>query len=117
MTRLHDILNASRNRLGLTYEQVHERLEAYPWPEGVSKPSLPVVGHWLNGTRRPRNMEHLKALCRVLEVSLDDAVQGRPAEVKTAEEQVMLDLFREAGNQGRELLLAMGKQMEGRGTK
>jgi hypothetical protein len=56
-------------------------------------------------------MEHLKALCRVLEVSLDDAVSGAPTEAKTAEEQVMLDLFRASGDQGRELLLAMGKQM------
>lgn len=56
-------------------------------------------------------MLHLKALCEVLDVSLDDAVRGVPTEARTAEEQVMLDTFRALGDEGRELLLAMGRQM------
>ena len=57
-------------------------------------------------------MEHLRALCVVLDVSLDEAVRGAPAEAKTGEEQVMLDLFRASGDEGRQLLLAMGKQTD-----
>jgi hypothetical protein len=55
-------------------------------------------------------MEHLKALCVVLELSLDDAVMGAPKEAKTAEEQVMLDLFRSSDDQGRQFLLVAGQQ-------
>lgn len=110
MTRLHTILNAKRLELGWTYEDVHAKLEAYAWPDGVKAPSLSVVGHWLNGTRRPRDMEHLKALCLVLDVSLDAAVMGEPTEAKTAEEQVLLDQFRTMDVADRQVLLLMGSR-------
>lgn len=110
MKKLHEILNAGRIAKELTYEGLHERLAAYAWPSGTKAPSLSVVGHWLNGTRRPRDMEHLRALCRVLDVTLDEAIKGAPAEAKTGEEQAMLDLFRSTGDRERELLLAMAAQ-------
>ena len=56
-------------------------------------------------------MEHLRALCVVLDVSLDEAIGGSPSEAKTGEEQVMLDVFRASGDAGRQLLLAMGQQI------
>lgn len=111
MMRLHQTLNARRMALGWTYEQVHERLERYPWPIGVKPPSLAVVGHWFNGTRRPRKMEHLRGLCDVLDVSLDEAVKGAPAEAKTGMEQAILDALREVPDESQELALAMLKQM------
>ena len=61
-------------------------------------------------------MEHLKAICAVLNVSLDEAIKGEPAEAKTAEEQAMLDAFRAATDQGRQVLLAMGTQVKAPGT-
>jgi hypothetical protein len=112
MMRLHDILDARRKELGWTYEDVHERLLAYAWPPGVKPPGLPTVGHWFNGTRRPRNMQHLAALTAVLELSLDAAVKGAPAEAKTAEEQVLLDLFRGMTDVDRQMWLIMGKRLE-----
>ena len=110
--RLHDTLNARRKMRGLTYEEVHEKLLAYPWSHGVKPPSLAVVGHWFNGTRRPRYMEHLRALCEVLDLTLDEAVKGAPAEAKTGVEQAMLEALRSMSAAKAEALLAVAKGME-----
>lgn len=112
MMRLDEILNARRIEQGLTYEQVHERLERYPWPPTAKAPSLAVVGHWFNGTRRPRKMEHLKALCDVLDVSLDEAVSGSPAQAVTAVEQVLLHEFRKLSPRAQENLIALMAALE-----
>lgn len=72
MTMLHSTLNARRKALGMTYDAVHAALELYRWPEGVTCPAWSTVGRWLNGTRTPRNVEHLRALCAVLGLSLAD---------------------------------------------
>ena len=113
MMRLDEILNARRTQLGWTYEEVHARLESYAWPPGVQPPSLPVVGHWFNGRRRPRKMEHLRALCDVLDLSLDEAIGGT-AEPATAVEQQMLQAMRELDPAAVELLLAMAAKLKGR---
>lgn len=94
MMRLHEILNARRVKLGWTYEDVHERLERYPWTHGKKPPALSTVGRYFNGRRRPRDMEHLKALLDILDISLDEAVKGAPGEAKTGMEQILLDRFR-----------------------
>lgn len=109
--RLHETLTARRLEKGWTYEQVHERLERYPWSPGVKPPSLPVVGHWFNGTRRPRKMEHLRGLCDVLDLSLDEAIKGAPAEAKTGMEQAMLDALRDVPDDSQELALAMLRKL------
>ena len=95
----------------MTYEQVFERLERYSWPAGVNPPSLAVVGHWFNGTRRPRNMQHLRGLCDVLDLTLDEAVKGSPQEAKTGTEQAMLEAMRRLGDEDAEMLLAMARRM------
>lgn len=115
MKRLHEILNARRVEKEWTYDQVHERLERYPWPDGVSPPSLSVVGHWFNGTRRPRKMDHLRGLLDVLDLSLDEAVKGAPAEAKTGLEQAVLDGLREMPDDLQETVLALIKQLKGKG--
>lgn len=105
-------INARRNKLVLTYEQVYERLQAIDWPVGTKPPSLPSVGHWFNGTRRPRNMEHLKGLCRVLEMSLDEAMGESSLEAITDVEQLMLKKLRKLNPASAELLLALAEKME-----
>jgi transcriptional regulator with XRE-family HTH domain len=112
MMRLHETLNARRIELGLTYEQVQERLDRYPWPAGIAPPKLPTVGHWFNGTRRPRNMQHLRGLCDVLDLSIDEAVKGAPNEAQTGVEQRMLDLLRSISDADGEMLLAMGERLK-----
>lgn len=117
MTRLNDNLNARRLELGLTYEQVHELLARYPWPVGVKPPSLAVVGHWFNGTRRPRNMEHLRGLCDVLEMTLDEAIKGAPNEAATGLEQALLDAVRDMEGADAEMILANAQRLRRRTQK
>lgn len=86
-------INARRQALGLTYQQVHEALERRTWSPESGPPSLPVVGHWFNGRRRPRKHEHLAALCDVLQLSLDDVVGGAGPRL-APEERALLDGYR-----------------------
>ena len=112
VSQLSTNINARRLELGLTYEQVYDALLRYPWPAGIKPPSLAVVGHWFNGGRRPRKMEHLVGLCEVLGLTLDEAA-GRPTtEASTDEEQALLEAFRRlTGGADREYLLGMALQM------
>ena len=111
MSQLSDNINARRLELGLTYEQVWEQLLSYQWPTGVKPPSLPVVGHWFNGGRRPRKMEHLRGLCDVLGLTLDQAAGGASDEAQTDEEQAILRAFRSVTEADREYLLATAAVM------
>lgn len=56
-------------------------------------------------------MDHLRGLCDVLELSLDEAVRGAPGEAKTAVEQRMLDVMRDLSDADQEMLLAMASRM------
>lgn len=111
MSETPAILNSRRKLLGLTYEAVYERLLKYPWTGGTTAPSLAVVGHWFNGTRRPRNMQHLRGLCDVLGITIDEAIKGKPREAKTGMEQAMLEAMRGMQDVDAEMLLAMAKRM------
>ena len=111
MSETNVTLNNRRKALDLTYEAVHERLLKYPWTGGLKPPSLAVVGHWFNGTRRPRNMQHLRGLCDVLGISIDEAVKGKPGEAKTGMEQAMLEAMRKLPDLDTEMLLAMAERM------
>ncbi len=106
-------INARRLERGLTVEQVYDLLLSYRWPHGTEPPALPSVGHWFNGTRRPRNMEHLKALCAVLDMSLDEASGAKSAEAATAVEHRMLTILRDLEPAAAEALLASGEAMRG----
>lgn len=110
MNHLHSNINAKRRELGLTYEQVHERMSQYPWPVGVKSPSLAVIGHWFNGTRRPRKMEHLRGLCDVLEMTVDEAVKGAPNEAATGIEQAILAAVRDMDDVDAEMILALAQR-------
>ena len=115
MSQLSTNINARRQELGLTYEQVWEALLKYPWPDGIKPPSLAVVGHWFNGGRRPREMAHLKGLCEVLGMTLDEAARGPSDEARTDEEQAWLRLFRELkSGEDREYLIGLGTQLANR---
>lgn len=100
-------INSRRIELGLTYEDVFDALQGRDWPEGTSAPSLAVVGHWFNGTRRPRDMHHLVALCDALRMSVDEAVRGDPMEATTAVEAAVLAKLRALSPEQQEAVLAM----------
>jgi hypothetical protein len=113
---LAERMNARRIALGLTYDQVHERLARYNWPEGVDVPASSTVGHWFNGTRRPRHMEHLRGLLSVLEMDIAEALGGTPREAVTAIEQALLSEMRGMDTVSAELLLAMAKKLSTKQT-
>jgi transcriptional regulator with XRE-family HTH domain len=73
MATFNTNINARRLALGLTYEDVWSRMSDRKYSEGVDPPSISAVGNWFNGQRRPRHMEHLLALCDVLQISIEDA--------------------------------------------
>lgn len=107
MRQSHEILDARRRSLGLTYEDVHEKLEEYAHRHGIKVPAIATVGHWFNGTRRPRGMEHLKALCDVLGLSVDEVVGQRPIQAQTDLQQVILSGLNELDEEQQQLVAAM----------
>lgn len=111
---LHQTINARRIEKGLTVEQVYDLMLRYRWQPGVRPPALPTVGHWFNGTRRPRNMEHLKALCQALDLTVDEAIGSASLEAQTAVEQRMLSILRDLEPAQAEALLVTGEAMRGR---
>lgn len=75
MSQLSDNLTARRETLGLNVPQVHQELNRRGVPVAFS-----TVAGWFNGSRGVRNMEHLKALCEVLQTDLN-TLTGDEAEV------------------------------------
>lgn len=56
-------------------------------------------------------MEHLRGLCDVLEMTVDEAVKGAPHEAATGIEQAILAAVRDMGDADAEILLAMARRM------
>jgi hypothetical protein len=115
VSQLSDNLDSRRRELGWTYQRVWEELHDYPWPEGVKPPSLAIVGHWFNGRRRPRKMEHLQGLCAVLRLSIDDAVKGAATEAATGVEQALLVAIRKMDPKDAEFVLASALHLADKG--
>lgn len=57
-------------------------------------------------------MEHLKGLCEVLGLSLDEAVKGKPQEAVTAVEMKMLEAVRGMPPDKAEAWLALGTMLK-----
>lgn len=87
MTHLSDSLTTRRESLGLSVPQVHAALNA----RGVDVAFSTVAG-WFNGNRGVRKMEHLKALCVVLQTDLNTLMGD---EVEIAEGPVDVTVVRE----------------------
>lgn len=114
---LSEQYDARRKALGWTLEDLHERLERYPWPTGVAAPSLSTVGHWCNGTRRPRDMRYTRALCDVLGIDLDEATGGKPREPKTAFGQALLAVAEQLEPEDAEIVLLTAQHLLQRAGK
>lgn len=56
-------------------------------------------------------MEHLRALCDVLDVSLDEAMKGAAREAKTATQQLVLDAMDSMDPADEEMVLALIMRM------
>ena len=71
-----------------------------------------TVGHWFSGRRQPQ-MDHLKKLAKLLDVSAAALVADEPDYAHTAEERIALQILRDMTPQQRAVYLAMGKTYAG----
>lgn len=107
MRQFHEIITERRQEMGLTVENVHERLERLMLASGKKPPAIATVGHWFNGTRkRPRDMEQLRGLCSVLDLQVGEAMGGDPLQPQTAMEQLILQKVRGLNIDDQELAVA-----------
>lgn len=116
MRQFHEIITERRRELGLTVEQVHERLERILLAAGKKPPAVVSVGHWFNGTRkRPRDMDHLRALCDALDMQLGAAMGEESVHAATDLEQVILKKARGLSTTDQEMLIAFMERLGPRG--
>ena len=67
-----------------------------------------TVGHWFRGIRKPQ-LDNLRRLAEILEVSAASLVADEPDYAHTAEEKLGLQLMRELTPDMRQAILAMMK--------
>lgn len=108
MSQLSQNLTARRESLGLSVPEVHAALNRRGYPVAFS-----TVAGWFNGSRGVRSMEHLKALCEILETDMN-ALTGDDVEVTEGpmEATVVRDL-RGLTPPQREAVLALIRSMRG----
>lgn len=71
-----------------------------------------TVGHWFTGERQPQ-MDNLKRLAEILEVSAASLVSDEPDYASTSEEKIGLLLMREMSPEKRQIVLALMKSLTG----
>lgn len=106
MSQLARNLNQQRDKLGLTVPEVHRALSA----RGVDVAESTVYG-WFNGSRGVRKMEHLRALCGVLQTDLN-ALTGD--EIEVAEGPIPATIARETAaldEASQQLVLALVRSL------
>lgn len=108
MSQLSRNLTALRKGLGLTVQDVQEALNRKGMPVAYS-----TVAGWFNGSRGVRAMEHLRALCEVLQTDMN-GLTGDDAEVTDGpvETMVVRDL-RQLSEGQQEAVLALIRTMRG----
>lgn len=106
MRRLNEKLDELRRSLGYTYDDVHEKLEQ----RGINVTPA-AVGHWFNGTRTPRSMKSLSALCAILETTLDAITNDEIEVADDAREMMMLKQFRAMSADQQSAMLALAATM------
>jgi DNA-binding transcriptional regulator YdaS (Cro superfamily) len=76
-------LSLRRKELGLSHADVHARMLALPWPDGLEPPDLPTVTEWLEGRRRPVDMFYRGMLYKALGMGTDTDVAMEDGIAKT----------------------------------
>lgn len=99
MRPLHVKLQAARKAKGMTIADV-----ARAMPEVGPA----IVGHWFRGVRKPQ-LDNLRRLADILEVSAAALVADDPEYAQTAEEKLGLRLLREMSPEARQAILATMK--------
>lgn len=107
MSQLSDNLTSRREELKMKVPDVHAALNRL----GIDVAPSTVFG-WFNGSRSVRNMDHLKALCAVLQSDLNTLAGD---EIEIAEGKVETSVVRELRELSptqREAVLALVRSMK-----
>lgn len=108
MSQLSLNLTARRESLGLTVPDVHAQLNRRGFPVAFS-----TVAGWFNGSRGVRKMEHLKALCAILQTDLN-TLTGDDIEVAEGPiDATVVRELRDLSQVQREAVLAVIRTMRG----
>lgn len=94
-------LTAARKAKGMSISDVARQM-----PEVARS----TVGHWFTGERQPQ-MDNLKRLAEILEVSAAALVADEPDYASTSEEKLGLHMMRDMTPEQRQSLLALMKSM------
>ena len=97
MRTLHDNLQAARKAKGMSISDV-----ARAMPEV----SHAIVGHWFRGVRKPQ-LDNLRRIAEILEVSAASLVADDPDFAHTSEEKLALQLMRDMAPEMRQAMLAL----------
>lgn len=68
--------------------------------------SAGIVGHWFRGIRKPQ-LDNLRKLAGILEVSLSSLLEDDPQTAVTKEERLLLEMFRSTTPELRQATLAL----------
>lgn len=108
MSQLSDNLTARRDKLGMSVPEVHAAMNRMGFDVAFS-----TVAGWFNGNRGVRKMEHLKALCVVLQTDLNSLGSD---EIEFADGKVEASVIRELRDltpAQQEAVLALVRSMKG----
>lgn len=108
MRPLYVNLTVRRKELGLKIAEVHAKLTLLGHELSPS-----TVGHWFTKRGKPRNMEHLKALCQVLQTSISEMAGEDPEFAQNGFESTLLKESRGMSPAQREAILAIIKANKG----
>lgn len=108
MSKISDNLTDKRIALRLSVTDVHKELNRRGYDVAFS-----TVAGWFNGSRGIRKMEHLQALCKVLQTDLATITDGEIEIVQTPVETVIAREMRDLTPEQRELVLALVRSMKG----
>lgn len=104
-------LSSRRKALGLSHADVHARMLAMPWPDGIEPPSLSTVTDWLEGRRRPLDMFYRGMLYRALEMGGEGDVPMDDGVARTEVGAQVLQLVESADPEEAAQVLALLKAM------
>lgn len=102
MSALSENLNRRRTELKLTVPDVTAELQRMGIEVAYS-----TVAAWFNGGRKPMAMDHLKALCAVLDTSISEMAGEDPEFAQNAFESTLLEESRALAPAQREAILAI----------
>lgn len=100
-----------RDELGLSSADIHARMLAYQWPDGVEPPTLSTVGAWFEGKERPLDMVYRGMLYKALEMALDQDQRGLEMSATTEVEADLLRMSRLADPDEAAQVLLLWKQI------